>query len=220
MSASSHRDPRSVDGGAADDDAYFDTLEAHAPADSMLGRRAREICFLLLTSNTAAPELAELSTDVELAEEVRSRLDACGLEIHHARSYGRYLVSGAADLRDQGANGGLREAELAALGYLFVHLHEAPAPHDGKPTMLVADFCERFGKQRGWNRRYVRSAVIGPLERHDYIRVVTPGDRRSEAYLSAGPRMALIDRRRLLSRLDREALRAIDERDSGQGSEG
>lgn len=194
------------------DEAYFAALDAEVvvDADEPSARRARELCFLLLTGQNTSGELSELLDDAELAEDVRRRLDLCGVELHHARAHGKFLVSGAGDLRDLGATGGLREPELAALAYLFVHLQEAPAPGDGKPTMLVADFCDRFGTVRGWKRDFVRRAVLGPLERHEYIKIVTPGDRRSRAFISAGPRMALLDRRRLLARLDREALAAVD----------
>lgn len=169
-----------------------------------LSEQARRICHQLICGRTELSDLPELASDPQLASEVQRRLDACGLEIRQARGWGRWVITGAGDLRDSTSGHGLNEPQLAALAFLFVQLDVAPAPSDqDTPRMPVSDFTASFGRPRGWKADYVRRAVLGPLEALEYIRVITPGGERRRAYVQAGPRMSLLDRGQMLRRLDR-----------------
>jgi hypothetical protein len=180
-----------------------DAFEA-TPLPGSLDEEARRICHQLLCGRTELTDLPELAEDPALAAEVRARLHACGLEIAQARGWGRWVVTGAAELRDEAGGHGLNTPQLAALAYLFVTLDVAPAPSDETTTRLtVTDFTARFARPRGWKADFVRRAVLGPLESMEYIRVVTPGGERRQAYIQPGPRMSLLDRGRVLRRLER-----------------
>lgn len=193
----------------------FDDLQHGDPLSAGLGQRAQAICHRLLCSQPTLSDLPELQEDPELAEEVRRRLHTCGLELHAARGWNRWVVTGLPELRDE-VEHELNQPQLAALAYLYLHLEVAPAPHeDERPRLRVHDFCARFGAPRGWNIDYVRRAIIGPLERADYVRTVTPQGSRREAYLIAGPAMILLDRRRMLRRLER----FLDQQEAGEEAE-
>lgn len=169
-----------------------------------LQAEARRICHQLLCGSASLSDLPELQEDPQLAAEVGHRLQACGLELHQAKGWKRWMVTGAADLREQTKGHDLNQPQLAALAYLFTTLSAAPAPSDEEVArMRVQDFTSGFGRSRGWKADYVRRAVLGPLERMEYVRVVTPSGSRREAYIQPGPRMSLLDRSRLLRHLER-----------------
>ncbi len=168
-----------------------------------LEARAREISQLILCSPAGAGGLDDLAADPALAEEVAARLDACGLQLHRSRAHGRWLAATAPDLRDA-ATHGLSEPQLAALGALYVSLEIAPEPGpDTKARLAVTEFCEQFAAPRGWQAAHVRRTILGPLEAHGYIRVTQPQGSRRAAVIAAGPRMALLDRRRIIRGLER-----------------
>lgn len=163
--------------------------------------QARILACRIVCGDATDEDTAQVLDDELLLGEINRRLDAVGLEWRPATG----VVLAAADLRSDHATGGLREAELAALASLVVSLELAPTPNEHGKRLRVVDFCETFGKPRGWKREYVRSAVLGPLERAGYIRVVTPSDRRTEQYITVGDRMKLIDNRKLLREIERAA---------------
>lgn len=177
--------------------------------DPELDRRARSICHLIICGRPSAGDLPELHGDLDLADEVRRRLHACGLELHLLRGHNRWAVIGAPELRDEVPNG-LAEPQLAALAHLYVQLEVAAAPDQDTPRVGVREFCQTFGASRGWTVDYVRRAIVGPLERAEYVKTVTPGQSRRAAYLVAGPRMGALDRRRIVRRLER----AVDDRET------
>ena len=170
-----------------------------------LDRRARSICHRVICGRPTTGDLPELHEDPDLAEEVQRRLSACGLRLALAKGYGRGGVVGVSELRPEVPEQALSEPQLAALAYLYVQLDVAPAPSDHpRPRVLVHEFCKTFGAGRGWSVSYVRRAVLGPLETGEYVKVVEPGASRREAFVQPGPRMALLDRRRLTRRLERQ----------------
>lgn len=179
-----------------------DVVQMRLPGS--LDDEARRVCHQLICGRADLSDLPQLTEDPELAAEVQRRLDACGMQLQQARGWGRWVVTGAPELRSDAAGHGLNAPQLAALAFLFVHLAVAPAPGDDEtPRMLVSEFTAQFGKPHGWKADFVRRAVLGPLETMEYVKVVTPGGQRRQAFLTAGPRMALLDRARLLRRAER-----------------
>ncbi len=171
-----------------------------------MARQAREICLTLISGPVELTDarVRALRTDPDLAAEVRRRLDACGVALVAAKGFGRWAVVAAEDLRDN-ADSGLSEQQRAALAHLLIAL--GPTGGGGEPAPLsVLEFCRTFGTPRGLRRETVRSTVLGALERRDYIRVHTPEGRRSDATITAGARMSLLDRRALLRHLESEVL--------------
>lgn len=142
-------------------------------------------------------------TDPQLRAEIDRRLSLVGFRL--TQSHGRLYAH--AETLNEGA-GGYSEPQLAALAQLAADLVIAPAPGPGTPSVLVSDFHARFAAAQGWSKQWVRRAVLGPLERDGYIRVVAPGQRRTDEFIQAGPRLPLIDTGRLS-----RALGAAIERD-------
>lgn len=149
------------------------------------------------------PVEAKTAIDPELRAEIDRRLGLVGFAL--AELHGRLYAH--AEAINEGA-GGYSEPQLAALAQLAADLLLAPAPGSGTPNVLVSDFHARFAAAQGWSKQWVRRAVLGPLERDGHIRVVAPGQRRTDEFIQAGPRLHLID----LGRLSR-ALNAALERD-------
>lgn len=171
-----------------EDDAYGDGAEAAALAQRLLCDETVE---------------AKHITDPALRDEIDRRLGQVGFRL--TQSGGRLYAH--AEALNEGA-GGYSEPQLAALAQLASDLLIAPAPGPGTPNVTVADFHARFAAAQGWSKQWVRRAVLGPLERDGHIRVVAPGQRRTDEYIQAGPRLALIDTARLA-----RALGAAIERD-------
>jgi len=183
---------------------YDDDSIDLAPLPGSLDEEARRICHQLICGRTDLTDLPQLQEDPELASEVRRRLDAVGLDLQQAKGWGRWVVTGDPQLRAFSDGHGLNQPQMAALAFLLVSLDVAPAPGDEQtPRMAVSDFTSRFAKPRGWSADFVRRMILAPLEKQDYVRVVVPGGERRQAYIVSGPRMSLLDRGRVLRRLER-----------------
>jgi hypothetical protein len=179
-------------------------MEDHYQLEEESSDQAREICHQLLCGETSLSSLPQLAEDPHLASEVERRLDACGLTLRQARGWGRWMVTGDPALVSTTDGHGLNTPQLSALAWLLVELEIAPQPQeDSSNKILVSEFSERYGKPQGWNADYLRRAVLGALEKLEYVRVVTPGGQRRQAFITAGPRMSLLDRRGVLRRLER-----------------
>ena len=181
-----------------------DHLDLNAPLPDSFDEEARRVCHQLICGRTDLSDLPQLQEDPQLAAEVQRRLHAVGLELAQAKGWGRWVVTGDPQLRAFSDGHGLNQPQMAALAFLLVSLDVAPAPGDEQtPRMAVTDFTSRFARPRGWSADFVRRMILAPLEKQDYVRVVVPGGERRQAYITSGPRMSLLDRNRVLRRLER-----------------
>lgn len=163
------------------------------------------ICQALLCD--AAPDSSRISDPI-VRDEVQSRLEAVGFRLGEAD--GRLWAVARAEMSDPETGTGYGEVELAALAHLAICLIVAPAPSPGsaRARLRVDDFHREFAAGTGWSKGWLRRAVLGPLERDRFVRVVAPGQRRSDEFIEAGPRLRLIDTRRLSAAI--EALEQAD----------
>lgn len=162
---------------------------------------ARELCRALLCDGR--PSGARFR-DPEIAAAVTARLRAVGFRwaVIDGRAY--------AVAEDDGVVGedavAYTEPQLAAIARLAIELVVAPEPHEeSRATITVDQFHRSFAPERRWSKAWLRRAVLGPLERDGYINVVAPGQRRSDAFIEAGPRLRMIDARRIARALEEAA---------------
>lgn len=185
-----------------------DALDVGAPTD--LGddeEEVRRLCAAILTDLGPATQ----GLDPIVREQAVERLWRVGVRV--GESEGR--LWGLVAIEEE--NLAYTEAQLAALAFLAVPLRMAPAPGGPRPRVAVEAFAREFAPEQGWSKEWLRRAVLGPLERDGFLRVVAPGQRRSDAYIEAGPRLGLLDLRTL-----RRSLRQMDAHleESGSDAEG
>lgn len=159
---------------------------------------AADLCRALLCDER--PSSGRLR-DPDLAGEVTRRLAAVGFR--WAAVDGRAYAVAHTDRSDPDTGMPYTEPQLAAIARLAIDLVIAPAPGEGpRAQVKVDDFHRCFAPERRWSKAWLRRAVLGPLERDGYINVVAPGQRRSDAYIEAGPRLRLLDVRRITQALE------------------
>jgi len=159
---------------------------------------ARRICRALLCDER--PSAARLR-DPGIAQMVSQRLDAVGFR--WAVVDGRAYAVSQVDALDTDQGMAYTEPQLAAIARLAIELVAAPEPREGRRAALGVDaFHQTFAPEQRWSKAWLRRAVLGPLERDGYIRVVAPGQRRSDAFIEAGPRLRMIDTRQIARALE------------------
>jgi hypothetical protein len=158
---------------------------------------ARSLCRCLLCDQRVS---AAALRDPQLRLLVDERLDAVGFRVGLVDGVA-WAVARADAFEDDEA--GFSVAERAALALLAVELLVAPEPQaETRPRLTVTRFAELLGREQGWSKAWLRRAVLGRLERDGYIKVVAPGQRRSDEYVEAGPRLRLLDLRGLQRALE------------------
>lgn len=156
----------------------------------------RELCRQLLCNGSVTTAALR---DSGLLEEVRERLDQVGFVLaKDGEQYWAAAVGGDS----------YTTAQRAAIALLAVGLQLAPDPTHATPQLGLGDFCDRLGSEQGWSRAWIRRAVLGPLERDGYCRIVKPDGNRTDAYIVAGPRLAMVDTLALQRLLASDSIRS------------
>lgn len=146
---------------------------------------ARALCQLLLC-NEQVP--AKSLIDPSLRAEVSRRLAEVGFGLGQVD--GR--IYAIADAINEGS-AGYSDPQLAAIAQLAIELLAAPGPGQARARIGVSEFHASFSRSQGWSKEWLRRAVLGPLERDGYLKVIAPGQRRSAEYIEAGPRLRLLN---------------------------
>ena len=150
-------------------------------------QQLRGLCARIVCGQAEPQDEDELARDPELAREVQERLERCGMRLF--RQAGRAplaLVEGVDELG---------RLQRAALAHCALRLH--PDARGRAERVGVAELAELLSQKES----YVRRAVLGPLERRGFVRVVKPDQRATGAYVTGGPLMRALDIAALEARL-------------------
>lgn len=144
----------------------------------------RSFCSRLLAGEGEIGDEELFTADEALGREVRARLEQCGVRLVRNRDAAPLCV-----IADAGEE--MQELALACLALCALALHGPEGRNRAKLT--VKEIWERVGVRQGYSETYVRRAGLGPLETRGLISVTKPGQRATEAYVTAGPALAAID---------------------------
>jgi len=129
----------------------------------------------------------ELARDPEVAREIAERLERCGMRLFRQPDRPPLaLIDGVDELG---------RLQRAALAHCALRLH--PDARRRGERVAVTELAELLSQKES----YVRRAVLGPLERRGFVRVVKPDQRATGAYVTAGPLLRALDLPALEARL-------------------